>query len=468
MSEENVSFAFLHYFPGNVYSRILDFCKMSFVYLNTEYSNIYCFTGRLMDEACVDGHVRLGRNESRNVIKSRGGNMATIRDMMQLDVMKSLKLIAGKGGLDKEVTRVGILDFEFTRPGAAYDTGWKKEFVLTSFLYAVNHPDSILNGIKRLYKYKAVGLAIRNVFHFEINSEIIRFANQHDFPIFIMDDYQVYFEDVITAVYGLEERLKRNEIQEKRLAEIMHGRLDDQTVKKIAQEINCFFANTYYVYCIRAVNQMGENSLKSLMLRGLERELEKKGNALIRYGNETFYFCSQNQSRAKSDMGEYWHVTLGLDPDRFRVGISVLQPFLHTMPVALRQSYYACCYAEIYGFDYCSFDNIGIYQILFDSFHGREQETYLDTVMVPITVYDQKTKSELWKTLLSYEFYNGNIKEIAKDMYTHENTIRYRIKKIYSLFGKVPGDLNFEIELLIAAKMFRIQTLFKRTSKLFD
>ena len=67
------------------------------------------------------------------MIKSRGESMATIRDMMQLDVMKSLKLIAGKGGLDKEVTRVGILDFEFTRPGSAYDTGWKKRICFDQF-----------------------------------------------------------------------------------------------------------------------------------------------------------------------------------------------------------------------------------------------------------------------------------------------------------------------------------------------
>lgn len=344
----------------------------------------------------------------------------------------------------------------------------KKEFVLTSFLYAVNNPDSILSGIKRLHKYQAVGLAIRNVFHFEIGSEIIRFANQHDFPIFIMDDYQVYFEDIITSFYGLEERVKRNEIQEKKLAEILYGRLDDQTVKKIAQEINCFFSNTYYVYYIKPMNQMGENGLKYLLFHGVEKELEKKGNALIRYGNGAFYVCSQNQFRTKPDMSEYWYKTLELEPTRFWVGISTLQPFLHTMRTALRQSYYACCYAEIYEDTYCSFDSIGIYQILFASLKEQGQETYLDAIMHPITVYDQKTKSELWETLLRYEFYNGSIKEVAKAMYTHENTIRYRIKKIYSLFEKVPGDLNFEIELLVAAKMYRIQRLFKGMPKLSD
>ena len=41
-------------------------------------------------------------------------------------------------------------------------------------------------------------------------------------------------------------------------------------------------------------------------------------------------------------------------------------------------------------------------------------------------------------------------------MNTHENTIRYRLKKIFNLFDKEVGNENFEMELLMAVKMSRI------------
>lgn len=392
--------------------------------------------------------------------------LVALRDMVQLDTMKSLKLIAGERGLDKKVKKIGILDYEFTRRGAAFDSGWDDEFVLTSFLYAEDNQDEVFSAIKRLYKYRAVGIAIRNIFGFEIKQDVIRFANQHDFPIFVMDDFQLFFEDIITTFYKLKDQMKFNELQEKRLVEILHGSQDKSVVKKNALNINCFFGNTYYTYFIKPTNALGEHSLNKILSRGLDKSLEMNGDALIRYKDGAFFIHSHDQSKAPPDVYKYWQVALGLDASRFLTGISNIQPFLHIMRTALLQSYYACCYAELYKYEQCLFKDMGIYQVLFGHSDEYWQEEYLATIMDPIVEYDNKTKSELWKTLLSYELHDGSIKEIAKDMYTHENTVRYRIKKIYDLFNKDANDINFQMELLMAAKLYRIQMLLKSSPSL--
>ena len=44
----------------------------------------------------------------------------TIHDVLELDIMKSFKVVAGRGGLSSEILETEILDFEFLQEGQAY------------------------------------------------------------------------------------------------------------------------------------------------------------------------------------------------------------------------------------------------------------------------------------------------------------------------------------------------------------
>ena len=382
--------------------------------------------------------------------------MVTIRDFIRLDEMRSLKLIAGEGGLDKEIYRVGILDYEFTKSGVGYDMGWDGEFVLSSLLYARDEQDTLLNAVKRLHKFHAVCLAIRNVFRFSIDQEVIRFSNKNKFPIFIIDDNQLYFEDIINVFFRLEERSRQNDSKEKLLREILHGSFSEKEVKAKALEINYFFGNSYYCFFLKPVTTAGENRLNQLILHGLDKTLKKQGDSLIRYKSGAFYIHSIDPAEPAGIMADYWHQAMILDKAHFRTGISELQLFLQNVGDALRQSYYACCYAGIYGLGQAHFENIGIYKLLFLYANNPWQERFLTHIREPLREYDRENKSELWSTLMNYEQCDGNIKTLSALMNTHENTIRYRLKKIFNLFDKEVGNENFEMELLMAVKMSRI------------
>ena len=82
--------------------------------------------------------------------------IVTLYDLLQLDIFQSLTPICGKKGLNSAVTKVGILDFEFTRTGAShvYDQHWQEgELVLSSLLYSKSEYD-LLSAVKRLKKSK--------------------------------------------------------------------------------------------------------------------------------------------------------------------------------------------------------------------------------------------------------------------------------------------------------------------------
>ncbi|MGM0652219.1 MAG: PucR family transcriptional regulator [Bacillota bacterium] len=103
------------------------------------------------------------------------------------------------------------------------------------------------------------------------------------------------------------------------------------------------------------------------------------------------------------------------------------------------------------------FDSLGFYKILSEK-NRTELERFIDELLKPVFDYDRNKKGELIKTLETYYENNRNLKLTSSRMYTHYNTVLYRIKKIEELAGislDNPDDaLNLEIAVNIL-KLFR-------------
>ncbi len=103
------------------------------------------------------------------------------------------------------------------------------------------------------------------------------------------------------------------------------------------------------------------------------------------------------------------------------------------------------------------FDNLGFYKILSEK-NRSELENYVEELLQPVFDYDRNKKGDLVKTLETYYDTNRNLKMTSKKLYTHYNTVLYRIKKIEELTGisldHPENALNLEIAVNIL-KLFR-------------
>lgn len=81
--------------------------------------------------------------------------------------------------------------------------------------------------------------------------------------------------------------------------------------------------------------------------------------------------------------------------------------------------------------------------ILSNSLDSKELLNFSYKVVDPIKSYDKENHSELYITLESFIFYDGNYKKVAEDLFQHENTIRYRIKKIKALLSMEKSNIRF-------------------------
>lgn len=81
--------------------------------------------------------------------------------------------------------------------------------------------------------------------------------------------------------------------------------------------------------------------------------------------------------------------------------------------------------------------------ILSQSLDSEELLTFSQSVVKPIKEYDKNNHSELYRTLESFIFNDGNYKKVSEDLFQHENTIRYRIKKIKSILCMENSNIKF-------------------------
>ena len=85
------------------------------------------------------------------------------------------------------------------------------------------------------------------------------------------------------------------------------------------------------------------------------------------------------------------------------------------------------------GEDVVLFEEMGIYKILSNSAVKSELEIFYKDILEPLVLYDRRKDTELVKTLEEYFECNGNLKKMSEQLYTHYNTVLYRLTRIQEI-----------------------------------
>jgi DNA-binding PucR family transcriptional regulator len=85
--------------------------------------------------------------------------------------------------------------------------------------------------------------------------------------------------------------------------------------------------------------------------------------------------------------------------------------------------------------DFLRFDEMGMFRMLYSVKDAGLLEEMSDEPLKPLIEYDRKHSSNYLETLELYLKYNGSIQAVAEAMFTHRNTVIYRISNIKKLLG---------------------------------
>lgn len=382
----------------------------------------------------------------------------TVFEAIKLNTFKNFRLISGFSGLDNLLEKVGILDWEFfSRMKGQFIKG---EFVLTSLLFAKDNPDFIFKAVKDLVEDGASGLAIKNIYYDNIPAEVVNYANEKSFPIFIFDN-SVYFEDIITEVMDKIRFADNYEILETKIDILVKKNLNKANIKEIAFEINSSFKEHFFVLYCKKKKYVGNINILTLLEKLKQNKNTDIYSAVLKYRDGVLIIFTDEKIDEKNIKNNVNSLIerIGISVSEYYIGVSNLHFRLEKLDIGINESIFAQKTSEVSGSSFNYFNDIGVYSILMPYIDEIWIHNFYNRVIMPVKNYDEKYNMELFDTAVKYIENDGKINETANALFLHKNTIRYRINKIKELLNMEDCEGSFYEQLSIAIKLHKIYNI---------
>lgn len=155
--------------------------------------------------------------------------------------------------------------------------------------------------------------------------------------------------------------------------------------------------------------------------------------------------------------GIYDVLKLKLKKQTIKIGVGRIYKGLSNVYKSLQDASKAAEGAKRYmPDDVVAFEDMGVYKVLSHQAVKSEAEAFLKETIEPLMLYDSRKDTELVKTLEVYFQCNGNLKKMSDLLYTHYNTILYRLTRIQEIIPYQLEDEEQRYALQTALKVHKI------------
>lgn len=379
----------------------------------------------------------------------------TISDLLNLDALRDFKLIAGKKGLDRTITGTEILDFEFMEEGLAYrERGFEgNSLVLTSLLFAKDHPELVLKSVKKLISQNVQALAYKPVFFEDLPPEALAYAEKMEFPI-LKFGHDEFFEDIIFSIRSLVERDDVLGQTEPLIGEMLSRDFTQKEAEDAHERINPLLRPMVAAVCIRDKELKG-NQISSKIRRSRPDEKLRSKTFVGKYEDLFIIILSQDEDhydRFKTLLEDV-AIVYGLVGREMTMGFSNVRRIDDQFNMVIREAYWAEKVAEIEKEPMRNYSDIGIYQLIASYIHTAPMRRYVQNFFAPLFEEEEKD-GELLHTAIEYVLAKGDTVKTAERLFCHKNTIRYRIGKLQEKLDPKSNEKEFYQNLAIAVKIY--------------
>ncbi|MCD7778440.1 MAG: PucR family transcriptional regulator ligand-binding domain-containing protein [Clostridiales bacterium] len=369
--------------------------------------------------------------------------MFKCKDLMNLTSMSKASLIAGEKGLSnviRWVYKAENLDFFNWIKGGEL-------LIISSSL--INSPGFNLSElIENAIKYNMSGalMLVGPDFIRKISRNTLRLADREGFPLFTIP-WNVPLVDVFIEIghnIVYQENLENN--NNNILSRIIYGEKINPEVlisesEKIGYDINPP-QQIFTIYSAEGIMiDIDDKLLENI--KKLFKEYELK-TFLYCYGNNIVGIVRANDERVNSayeKAAEYLNSLYNTSKIFVAVGR------VCTEIEELHQSYTDCSKCISLPDDIIPlrgnvvyYEKLGFYRLLFCFDNKSPLEDFVNYVLGGILDYDRKNNTELVDTLSVYLKNNCIITNTAKALFTHKNTVKYRIQRIEEITGRSLSD----------------------------
>ena len=351
---------------------------------------------------------------------------------------EQIRLLCGKGGLVRHVSSVGILDYEFLPEVSGRYKHYnfdEAQLVVTTFMYARNNPNLVMDAIKDLISAGVSGLVIKDVFKIRIPDTAIRYAEAKNFPVFILEPGNLFVEDIIFDVMTAIVRQASSSHIERELDIITQEGISEQEIFDHAKLINPSIETQHRVYYIYRGDQMSRDSFADYLRRYAGSPLDIPEASLASFGLGLLYITTWEHRALLKDSAIVEAIREELKVPEAFIGISDTHYYLGELGLSIREAMYAALAASEDAKTFEVFEDLGLLRMVFPLSDNKVLQDYSAKILTPIRDFDLENNGKLMETLAAWSKYGMSFPEAAKDLNQHENTLRYRMDKIGQITG---------------------------------
>ena len=377
----------------------------------------------------------------------------TIEDMiLTAEQRYEMKFLAGRNGWANSISWVHLLE-----DTTIIQNFWGKELAVTTGL-GFPEKEDWMNLARKLNKYHASGLII-NVGQYinDVPEELQAYCDENDLPLLTVP-WEVHLSDMIKD-FSIHVFLQDNtdeQIASALIAAIETPENQKAYRKELLQHFDVDGSFQVILMTFEGLDAMDTVERKKMSYR-IQVYLEDiSHNASFFYYNSDFvlvanalseeYLCNLVEGALKRGKRRMPGVELC-------VGLGSKCMDISRLSVSYKRAKAAAHIAITQKKQVVKFDDCGLYRLLYMIEDKEILNEMENECLAELEEHDRKYNAGYVETLKSYLKHNGSIQAVAAELYTHRNTVLYRIGNIRKILGnelKTPEErLPYQIAFYI-------------------
>lgn len=393
--------------------------------------------------------------------------MFQCKDLLSLTTMSQAKVITGLGGMEKGIRwsyKAENINFEKWVRG--------KELLIVSSPVTQRKNFDLYKTIEKAIELNmsCALLLIGENYVTQIDKKVIDLAENNDFPLFTMPwDVPLldFFEELGHAISYLDDR---KDIEDSLLAEIIFGNCTNtSSIEHKCKQMGYDLGVLEQVFVLHLCEPNSKETFNKLKYNDDEpsdectRKNQRISNDQIRSYAQTLkeYFSECNYPAIVSCYGDRIIGFMRNCADDRKKIIEIFERFDKFLQNDLNEIEYTLNIGETCenisklqkSFHETSktnsvlehinrkneivfYDEIGFYRMLMSYENTAPMQQFANEVLSPIIQYEKKAHTQLMETMWAYFECDCNLQRTADKLFSHKNTVKYRLQRVEQLTGK--------------------------------
>lgn len=389
-----------------------------------------------------------------------------LRDVMKLSELSGFRLIAGKGGLDRQVNACEIIDFEFA-DGIEFsreEMFYGNSIGLTSLMFARYDPSMILDAVKQLDSMGVACLSYKPIFFKELPEEVLTYSETNNFPIYEITD-DAFFEDIVLAVKkeaGLD--MTEKEVEEA-FEKVLQDSISDNEGARLMHMVLPKSGEYLQAVCfegIREAETAADPFDRDHMVRYSRRlSLDPRHSDRVtferfRQGGLVFLTRTDADGGDMDVLLKDAAIATGLPLEEAVTGISEIVE-RDDFGRAVREAFWAMRAASVNDRRSQKYRDMGVYRLLAPQMSSETLVKSAKSFLEPLLGTEDEDLRTLLVTAKEYVTSGFDLNEAAEKLFCHKNTVRYRVRRIHDLLGGSLDEKNFRESLALSVRVLLLE-----------